>query len=73
MGYSTGKIAVPSNSCLQVFQKKEYFPLTNFQKIPNLSNARWSTRAILVNCNPRIHCDPIYKTDVGENMQLYML
>ena len=21
MGYSTGKIAVPSNSCLQVFQK----------------------------------------------------
>ena len=35
MGYSTDKIAVPSNSCLQVFQK-EYFPLTNFQKIPSL-------------------------------------
>ena len=55
------------------FINKEYFPLTNFQKIPNLSNARWSTRAILVSCNPRIHSDPIYKTDVGENMQLYML
>ena len=34
------------------FKNKEYFPLTNFQKIPNLSNARWSTRAILVSCNP---------------------
>ena len=57
------------------FINKEYFPLslTNFQKIPNLSNARWNTRAILLSCNPRIHSDPIYKTDVGEHMQLYML
>ena len=55
------------------FISKEYFPSTNFQKIPNLSNAWWSTRAILVSCDPRIHSDPIYKTDVGKNMQLYML
>ena len=41
------------------FRNKEYFPLTNFQKIPNLSNARWSTGAILVSFNPRIHSDSI--------------
>ena len=45
----------------------------NFQKILNLSNARWSTRAIFVSCDPCINSDPIYKTDVGQNMQLYMV
>ncbi|MEJ2259197.1 MAG: hypothetical protein P8X78_01580 [Nitrosopumilaceae archaeon] len=29
------------------FQEKGHFPLINFQKIPNLSNARWNSRAIL--------------------------
>ena len=32
MGYSTGKIAVPSNSCLQVFQKERIFSLDEFPK-----------------------------------------
>ena len=71
MGYSTGKIAAPFNSCFRYFINKEYFPLTNFQKIPNLGGAQ--DKKILVSCNPRIHSDPIYMTDVEENMQLYML
>ena len=77
MGYSTKyflvKLLYHLTRVFRYFKNKEYFPLTNFQKIPNLGNTRWSTRAILVSCNPRIHSDPIYKTDVGENIQLYML
>ena len=55
------------------FINKEYFHLTNFQKIPNLSNAWWSTRAILVSCNPRIHSDPIYKTRWRKYAALYVI
>lgn len=29
------------------FKEQGYFPLINFQKIPNISNARWNSRAIL--------------------------
>jgi len=29
------------------FEKKGHFPLIKFQKIPNISNARWNSRAIL--------------------------
>jgi hypothetical protein len=29
------------------FEEKKYFPLVKFQKIPNISNARWNSRAIL--------------------------
>ena len=29
------------------YEEKGYFPLVNFQKIPNISNARWNSRAIL--------------------------
>ena len=29
------------------FDKKGYFPLINFQKIPNINSARWNSRAIL--------------------------
>ena len=32
MGYSTGKIAVPSSSCLQVFQKQRIFSFDEFPK-----------------------------------------
>jgi hypothetical protein len=29
------------------FEEKGHFPMINFQKIPNISNARWNSRAIL--------------------------
>lgn len=29
------------------FEEKKYFPLIKFQKIPNINNARWNSRAIL--------------------------
>ena len=29
------------------FHEKGHFPFVNFQKIPNMSNARWNSRAIL--------------------------
>ena len=29
------------------FEENGHFPLVNFQKIPNISNARWNSRAIL--------------------------
>ena len=29
------------------FDEKGYFPLINFQKIPNINSARWNSRAIL--------------------------
>jgi hypothetical protein len=29
------------------FEEKGHFPFINFQKIPNISNARWNSRAIL--------------------------
>ena len=55
------KLLYHQTRVFRYFINKEYFPLrlTNFQKIPNPSNARWSTRAILVSCNARIHSDPI--------------
>ena len=28
------------------YEEKGHFPLVNFQKIPNISNARWSSRAV---------------------------
>ena len=31
----------------QFFEKSEIFPKVKFQKIPNLSNARWNSRVIL--------------------------
>ena len=32
---------------LQFFQKNDIFPYINFRKLPNISNARWNSRAIL--------------------------
>ena len=32
----------------QFFEEKGHFPKINFQAIPNISNARWNSRAILV-------------------------